>query len=93
MSGDARDFNNIEARAVINFFFFLQGKAPKDIHAILKETLVGLSSRRWNNDVVLRHLWRWLCYIHLCVVVTDVLSLSITARVWVHVISLYYREG
>jgi len=29
MSGDARDFNNIEARAVINFFF-LQSKALKE---------------------------------------------------------------
>jgi len=33
-----RDFNNIETRAVIRFFF-LQGKAPKEIHAILRETL------------------------------------------------------
>jgi len=31
---DARDFNNIETRAV-TFFCFLQGKAPKEIHAIL----------------------------------------------------------
>jgi len=31
---DARDFNNIEERAVIKFLF-LQGKAPKEIHAIL----------------------------------------------------------
>ena len=38
MAGDARDFNNMETRAVIRFFF-LQGKAPKLIHAILKETL------------------------------------------------------
>jgi len=38
MSGDARDFNNIETRAVIQFFF-LQGKTPKEIHAILKENL------------------------------------------------------
>ena len=37
--GDARDFNNIEARAVIKFFFFLQGKAPKENDAILTETL------------------------------------------------------
>jgi hypothetical protein len=37
MSGDARDFN-IKTRAVINFFP-LQGKAPKEIHAILRETL------------------------------------------------------
>ena len=32
---DARDFNNIETRAVIKFFPPLQGKAPKEIHAIL----------------------------------------------------------
>ena len=38
MSDDACDFDNIETRAVINVFF-LQGKAPKEIHAILKETL------------------------------------------------------
>ena len=38
MSGDARDFNNIETRAVVKFFF-LHGKAPKEIHAILTETL------------------------------------------------------
>jgi len=31
MLGDARDFNNIEMRAVI--------RAPKEIHAILRETL------------------------------------------------------
>jgi len=37
MSGDACNFNNVEMRAVD--FFFLQGKAPKEIHAILKETL------------------------------------------------------
>ena len=33
---DARDFNNIETRAVIIFF---SCKAPKEIHAILTETL------------------------------------------------------
>ena len=38
MSGDARDFNSIETRAVINFFF-LQGKAPKKFQAILTEIL------------------------------------------------------
>jgi hypothetical protein len=37
MLGDARDFNNIETRAIIKFFF--QGKALKDIDASLKETL------------------------------------------------------
>ena len=39
MSDDAREFNNIETRAVIKHFFFMQGKAPKEIHAILIETL------------------------------------------------------
>jgi len=38
VSGDARDFNNIETRVVIRFSF-LPGKAPKEIHAILTETL------------------------------------------------------
>ena len=38
LSGDGRDFNNMEIRAVIKFFFLL-GKAPKEIHAILTETL------------------------------------------------------
>jgi hypothetical protein len=37
---DAHDFNYIEMRTVIKIFFsFLQGKAPKEIHAILTETL------------------------------------------------------
>ena len=35
---DARDFNKIETRALIKFLF-LQSKAPKEIHAILTETL------------------------------------------------------
>ena len=34
----ARDFNNMETRAVIKFVS-LQGKATKEIHAILTETL------------------------------------------------------
>ena len=34
MSGDTRDFNNIETRALINFFS-LEGKALKEIQAIL----------------------------------------------------------
>ena len=38
---DMRDFNNIETRAVIKYFF-LQGKVPKEIHAILTETLAYL---------------------------------------------------
>jgi len=49
---DARDFNNIEKRAVIKFlFFFLQDRAPKEIHVILTEILdffflVGLRTYR-----------------------------------------------
>jgi hypothetical protein len=35
---DVRDFNIIKMQAVIKFFF-LQGKAPKEIHAILTETI------------------------------------------------------
>ena len=38
MSGDARDFNNIETRAVIKFFF-LQRQGVEEIHAIMLETL------------------------------------------------------
>ena len=38
MSGDVRDLNNMETRAVIEFFY-LQGKALKEIHATLIETL------------------------------------------------------
>ena len=38
MSGDAHYFNNMETRAVIKFFF-LQGKAPKEIRAILRDIL------------------------------------------------------
>jgi len=38
MSGDARDFNYMETQAVIKLFF-LQGKVPKEIHAILTETV------------------------------------------------------
>ena len=38
MSGNARDFNDIETRAAIKFFF-LQGKVPKEIHTNLTETL------------------------------------------------------
>ena len=36
---DARDFNNIATRALIKFFSPPQGKASKEIHAILRETL------------------------------------------------------
>ena len=35
---DARDFNEIEALAAMKLLF-LQGKVPKEMHAILTETL------------------------------------------------------
>jgi len=38
MLGGARNFNNMEMRALIKFFF-LQGKAPKEIYAFMTETL------------------------------------------------------
>jgi len=38
MSGDAHNFNNMEMWVIIKFLF-LQGKAPKEIHAILTGTL------------------------------------------------------
>ena len=44
ISGDARDFNNMETWADIKYFFFLQGKSPKEIHAILTETLEEYAS-------------------------------------------------
>jgi hypothetical protein len=38
MLGDARDFNDIETRAVTEYFFFA-GQGAKEMHAILSETL------------------------------------------------------
>jgi len=38
MTGDARDFNNVDTRAAIRYFF-LQDKPPKEIHPILKQIL------------------------------------------------------
>jgi transposase len=38
MPGDLHDFSNIETQTVVKFIF-LQGKAPKEIHTILTETL------------------------------------------------------
>ena len=46
---DARDFNNIETRAVIKFFSPLQGKAPKEVHVILTETLACFRPGRAKN--------------------------------------------
>ena len=46
---DARDFNNIETRELSSSFLFLQGKAPKEIHAILTETLACFLPGRAND--------------------------------------------
>jgi len=40
MSGDARDFNNMETRVVIKIFFPLKGKTLKEIHAFVTGSLV-----------------------------------------------------
>ena len=64
---DARDFNKIQMRVVIKFIF-LQSKAPKEIHAILTETLASflpgrtkdLSAPLYNYDNV-SHIF--FCYI------------------------------
>jgi len=59
---DVRDFNNIETRAVIKFFFFLQGKAPKEIHAILTETLACfLPGRAKDLSAPLYYVWIYVC--------------------------------
>ena len=45
---DARYINKIETRSSIAFLF-LQGKAPKEIHVILSETLACFLPGRANN--------------------------------------------
>jgi hypothetical protein len=47
MSG-TRDYNDIETRAVVKFLF-PQGKALKEIHAILTETLACFLPGRAKN--------------------------------------------
>jgi len=68
---DARDFNNIEKRAVIKFFSPLQSMAPKEIHAILTETLAfslpdrakDLSAPR-KSDTYYDLVLSWHTYLH-----------------------------
>jgi len=54
---DARDFNNIETRAVIKFVF-LQGKAPKEIDAILTETLACFLPGRAKDLTAPLYKWK-----------------------------------
>ena len=72
---DARDFNNIETRAVINFFFFLQNKAPKEIRAILTEILACFLPGRAKDLSAPLYL-----FIHLILVYLRSLSLSQTVQ-------------
>jgi len=61
-----RDFNTIETQAVIKFFS-LQGKAPKEIHAILTETLAcflpgranDLSAQQYHSDSAKNLAFKW----------------------------------
>ena len=54
----------METRAVIKFFSPLQGKAPKEIHAILTETLACFLPG-WATDFsapLLLYLLQWNCF-------------------------------
>ena len=75
MSGYARDFNNVETRAVIKFFT-LQGKAPEEIHVILTETLACFLPGR------AKHLSAPLCvYIYIYVYIYRVLLSKLGAAI------------
>jgi len=77
---DTRDFNNIETRSVIKFFF-LQGKALNEIHAILTETLASflpgwakdLSAPLYEHIQFFLLLHRALCRITLIITPTNAL--------------------
>ena len=53
---DACNFNNIEMQASIKFFF-LQGKALKEIHAILTETLAYFLPGRAKDLSAPLYMW------------------------------------
>jgi hypothetical protein len=56
MSSDARDFNNMETRAVIEFVF-LQGKAPKETLGKHAPSYATPSKNGWPSlNVVFFHL-------------------------------------
>jgi len=64
MSGNACDFN-METPAVIKVFFFLQGKALKEIHTILIETLgkhASLYATTKNLVAQFKHGYFSTCY-------------------------------
>ena len=65
---DARDFSNIEARAVIkfSFFFFVQGRALKEIHTIFTEALTCfLPGRAKDLSAPLYSTVLWLLELHI----------------------------
>ena len=62
---DARDFNSMEKRDVIKFFF-LQGKAPKEIHSILTELACFLPARAKDLSAPLYVLVKPLWWTHFC---------------------------
>jgi len=66
---EARSFNNIETRTVIKFFFSLQGKAPKEIHAILMETLVCFLPGRTKDLTAPLYYDYFICCVSCTVVV------------------------
>jgi len=72
---DARDFNDIEMRAVIFFFFFLQGKAPKEIHAILTEILACFLSGRAKDLSTSLYLFRKLFNMQQCYSVDKIIHI------------------
>ena len=79
---DARDFNNIETRAVIKVFFFLQGKAPKEIHVILTETLACFLPGRANDLSASLYSVLWLTYVQTEQVYKYEVSLTICMPIW-----------
>jgi len=58
---NARDFNDTETRAVIKLFF-LQVKAPKEIQAILTETLACFSFILFWSYFEPLYMWLYVLY-------------------------------
>ena len=65
---DARDLN-IETRAVIKCFLPLQGKGPKEIHAILTETLVCFLAGRAKDLSAPLYLWTHSATVQIIIIV------------------------
>jgi len=72
---DARDFNNIETRAVIKFLFPLQGKALKEIHAILTEMLASFLPGR-AKDLSAPRVQRKYKHFHLTFFIKNIITFA-----------------